>query len=52
LAENGIKHILFRVNNPQTNGKLERFRGVYEQKRHQFKSIDEYVRWHKEVSHI
>jgi len=43
LAENGIKHILCRVNHPQTNGKLERFYGVYEQKRHQFKSIDEYV---------
>ena len=49
LAEHGIKHILCRVNHPQTNGKLERFYGVYEQKRHQFKSIDEYVRWHNEV---
>ena len=37
LAENGIKHILCRVNHPQTNGKLERFCGVYEQKRHQWK---------------
>jgi transposase InsO family protein len=33
----------------ETNGKLERFYGVYEQKRHQFKSIDEYVRWHNEI---
>ena len=33
----------------ETNGKLERIYGVYEQKRHQFKSIDEYVRWHNEV---
>jgi putative transposase len=41
LAEQGIKHILCRVNHPQTNGKLERFYGVYEQKRHQFRSIDE-----------
>jgi len=23
--------------------------GVYEQKRHQFKSVDEYVHWHNEV---
>jgi len=49
LADNGIKHILARVNHPQTNGKLERFYGVYEQKQHQFKSIDEYVQWHNEV---
>jgi putative transposase len=49
LADNGIKHILCRVNHPQTNGKLERFYGVYEQKRHQFRSIDEYVHWHNEI---
>lgn len=49
LAEKGIKHILCRVNHPQTNGKLERFYGVYEQKKHQFKSIKEYVHWHNEI---
>jgi putative transposase len=49
LADHGIKHILCRVNHPQTNGKLERFYGVYEQKRHQFKTIDEYVHWHNEI---
>jgi putative transposase len=49
LADRGIKHILCRVNHPQTNGKLERFYGVYEQKKHQFKSIDEYVHWHNEI---
>ena len=49
LAEHGIKHLLCRVNHPQTNGKLERFYGVYEQKQHQFKSVEEYVHWHNEV---
>jgi len=49
LANHRIKHILARVNHPQTNGKLERFYGVYEQKQHQFKSIDEYVQWHNEI---
>ncbi len=49
LADNGIKHILCRVNHPQTNGKLERSYGVYDQKKHQFKSIDEYVHWHNEI---
>jgi transposase InsO family protein len=49
LAEQGITHTLCRVNHPQTNRKLERFYGVYEQKRHQFKTIDEYVHWHNEI---
>jgi len=49
LADHEIKHILCRVNHPQTNGKLERFYGVYDQKKHQFKSIDEYVHWHNEI---
>ena len=49
LGENRIKHVLARVNHPQTNGKLERFYGVYEQKKHQFKSINEYVQWHNEI---
>ena len=49
LAEQDIKHLLCRVNHPQTNGKLERIYGVYEQKQHQFKTIDEYVHWHNEI---
>jgi hypothetical protein len=49
LADQGVKHILCRVNHPQTNGKLERFHGVYDQKKHQLKSIDEYVQWHNEI---
>ena len=49
LADHEIKHILCRVNHPQTNGKLERFFGVYEQKRDQFKSVDEYVHWHNTI---
>jgi len=49
LADNGIKHLLCRVSHPQADGKLERFYGVYEQKRHQFKTIDEYAHWHNEI---
>ena len=32
LEENGIKHIVARVNHPQTNGKIERFYGTLEDK--------------------
>ncbi len=52
LADRGIKHILCRVNHPQTNGKLERFYGVLEDKmirRAQIATIPEYVRWHNEI---
>ena len=52
LADNEIKHILCRVNHPQTNGKLERFYGVLEDKmihRAQIATIPEYVHWHNEI---
>jgi len=52
LAEQGIKHILCRVNHPQTNGKLERFYGVLEDKmirRAQIATIPEYIHWHNEI---
>jgi putative transposase len=52
LADHGIKHILCRVNHPQTNGKLERFYGVLEDKmirRAQIATVPEYVHWHNEI---
>ena len=52
LADNGIKHILCRVNHPQTNGKLERFYGVLEDKmihRTQIATIPEYIHWHNTI---
>jgi putative transposase len=52
LAEKEIKHILCRVNHPQTNGKLERFYGVLEDKmirRAQIATIPEYVHWHNTI---
>jgi len=38
LAENGVKHIVARINHPQTNGKL-----------HLFNSIKEFVYWYNFV---
>ena len=52
LADREIKHILCRVNHPQTNGKLERFYGVLEDKmirRAQIATVPEYVHWHNQI---
>ena len=45
LARLDIKHILARVNHPQTNGKLERFHGEIQRKQKWFADIHELVRW-------
>jgi transposase InsO family protein len=50
VKKNGPKEYVLIIRfSGETNGKLERFYGVYDQKRLQFKSIDEYVHWHNEV---
>jgi len=50
VKKNGPKEYVLIIRfSGETNGKLERFYGVYDQKRHQFKSIDEYVHWHNEI---
>ena len=38
LVELDIRHILARVNHPQTNGKLERFHGEIQRKLHRFEA--------------
>ena len=49
VLENGIKHIVGRVNHPQTNGKIERFYGTLEAKTC-FESIDEFIEWYNNKS--
>jgi len=49
LKENGIGHILGRVNHPQTNGKIERFFGELKRKLHLFKSLDDFIWWYNNV---
>ena len=46
LKENRVKHIVARINHPQTNGKIERWFGLLEQKMHFFNSIEEFVKWY------
>ena len=50
MSGHGRKQAFFIIRfSRETNGKLERIYGVYEQKQHQFKSIDEYVHWHNQI---
>ena len=48
LATNGVRHILARINHPQTNGKIDSF-GLMEQKLHLFDSLEEFVHWYNYV---
>lgn len=49
LDKQGIKHIVGRVNHPQTNGKIERWFQTYNKKRGKFKTLREFVKWYNEV---
>lgn len=51
LRKKGIKHIPSSVQNPQTNGKLERWHQEYEKNRPRFESIQEYIEWNNERIH-
>jgi putative transposase len=46
---NGIKQILCRVKHPQSNGKIERWFGLYRQKRELFPSLKEFVYWYNHI---
>ena len=49
LDENKIKQILCRIKHPQSNGKVEKFFDLYQNKRHLFKTKEEFVNWYNEV---
>lgn len=51
LADCGIKHIPSRVNNPQTNGKLERWFQEYKKHRTKFKSSEAFREWFNNKIH-
>ena len=51
LKEQGIKHVVSRKNNPQTNGKLERFWLEYDRHRWNFDTIDEFLAWYNNRIH-
>jgi len=49
LDEQGIKQILCRIKHPQSNGKVEKFFHLYERKRDNFASLEEFQHWYNEV---
>ncbi|MCD6370963.1 MAG: DDE-type integrase/transposase/recombinase, partial [Thermoplasmata archaeon] len=46
-----IKHVVSRKNNPQTNGKVERFWLEYAHHRWRFSSIHEFLEWYNHRIH-
>ena len=49
LEANGIKQILCRIKHPQSNGKVEKFFDLYQNKRSLFKTKEEFIIWYNEV---
>ena len=49
LKAHKIRHILARVNHPQTNGKVERLFGTVKQKKKEFGSLEELFHWYNQV---
>jgi putative transposase len=51
LRERGIRHIVARVNHPQTNGKLERLWREYDRHRWRYGTVDEFIEWYNHAIH-
>ncbi|MCE5261013.1 MAG: DDE-type integrase/transposase/recombinase [Euryarchaeota archaeon] len=51
LEANGVRHVVSRVNNPQTNGKLERLWLEYDRHRWRFASLAEFIDWYNGRMH-
>ena len=49
LDSNGIKQILCKIKHPQSNGKVEKFFDLYQNKRILFKTKEEFTVWYNEV---
>jgi transposase len=50
--ELGIKQLFTRASRPQTNGKIERWFGTYEQKRPLFETHTEFQEWYNNALHM
>lgn len=51
LDQQGIRYIPSKRNNPQTNGKIERWIQEYKKHRHRFKTAEEFKNWYNKRIH-
>jgi len=51
LDQQGIHHVPSKRNNPQTNGKIERWIQEYKKHRHRFDTSDEFKHWYNNRLH-
>jgi putative transposase len=51
LTEHGIRHVVSRVNNPQTNGKAERLWLEYDKLRWRFPTLEAWIDWKNDEVH-
>ena len=51
LAEHGIRHVVSRRQNPQTNGKLERLWYEYDRHRWRYATLREFIEWYNDQIH-
>jgi putative transposase len=51
LESAGIRHVVSRVNHPQTNGKLERLWREYDRHRWRYATLREFLDWHNGQIH-
>ena len=51
LARQGIRHVVSRLQNPQTNGKLERLWYEYDRHRWRFATLREFIEWYNGEIH-
>jgi len=49
LKSRNIKQILCRIKHPQSNGKIERWFGIYDKHRKAFKTKEDFVYWYNDV---
>lgn len=48
-ARKGIRHILCKYNHPQSNGKIEKWFGLYNRKRNEFETFGEMITWYNTI---
>jgi len=49
LDDNGVQQILCRIKHPQSNGKVEKFFDLYQNKRSLFKTKDKFIAWYNKI---